>query len=116
MSLILRAVFGSLFLIIWPSIAAADCDGTQAEMNRCADQQYRKQDQRLNAVYKKLDKTPELVRAQRAWIAFRDAECEWAVAEYEGGSIVPMAYSYCLAGMTEERVKTLERVLNDSGN
>lgn len=116
MRLIFRTFLGSLFLIILPGIAAADCDGTQAEMNRCADQEYRKQDQRLNEVYKKLDRSPELVRAQRAWIAFRDAECEWAIAEYEGGSIVPMAHSYCLAGMTEERIKTLERALSDSAN
>ena len=116
MSVISRVFLGSLFLVVLPSVAVADCDGPQSELNRCADQEYRKQDKRLNEVYKKLEKTPELIRAEKAWIAFRDAECEWAVAEYEGGSITPMAHSYCLAGMTEERIKTLERALLDSNN
>ena len=116
MSLISRVFFGSLFLIILPGIAAAECDGTQAEMNRCADQQYREQDRRLNELYKRLEKTPELINAQRAWIAFRDAECDWQEAEYKEGSMYPMAYSYCLAGVTEDRIKTFENALSNAGN
>ena len=116
MSLISRVFFGYLFLFILPGIAAADCEGSQSEMNRCADQQYRKQDRRLNELYKKLEKTPELIRAQRAWIAFRDAECDWEEAEYKEGSMYPMAYSYCLAAVTEERIKTFENTLSNDGN
>lgn len=109
-------IIGFVGLFCSCGVAAADCEGSQSEMNQCADQQYRQQDRRLNELYKKLEKTPELIKAQRAWIAFRDAECDWQEAEYKDGSMYPMAYSYCLAGVTEERIKTFENVLSNSGN
>ena len=56
--------------------------GTQAEMNQCAAREAKAADQHLNAVYRamlsklKSNKiaTQKLIAAQRAWIAFRDAD------------------------------------------
>lgn len=55
------------------------------------------------------DKTYEhaLRDAQRAWIAFRDAECNLRKLEVRGGSWVPTVYSVCLQRMTLERTQEL---------
>lgn len=41
--------------------------------------------------------------AQRAWIAFRDSECDLTYALWEGGSVRGIAYANCLMVMTAER-------------
>ena len=53
---------------------------------------------------------PELARraetllvAQRAWLAFRDAECALAYAEWGSGSMRTIAYADCVMRMTAER-------------
>lgn len=45
--------------------------------------------------------------AQRAWIAFRDAECELTYARWQGGSIRSIAYANCVLVMTAERALQL---------
>ena len=55
-----------------------------------------------------IDNTNKLLQtAQRAWIAFRDAECTYSTADSEGGSIHPMEVSQCLTELTEARTKQL---------
>lgn len=44
-----------------------------------------------------------LLTAQRAWIAFRDGECDLTYAMWEGGSVRGIAYANCLMVMTSER-------------
>lgn len=48
-----------------------------------------------------------LAAAQNAWIAFRDKYCRFVASAYDGGSMYPMQYAFCLAGVTEEREKQL---------
>ena len=86
----------------------------QADMNVCADRDYQKADALLNATFKDATKdadarTLDLLRkAQRAWIAFRDAECAYQTAGDEGGSIQPMDYSLCLTRLTKLRTQQLK--------
>ncbi|MGX8011533.1 lysozyme inhibitor LprI family protein [Mesorhizobium sp. ORM8.1] len=88
-------------------------DDSQSMMNICADADYQAADAKLNAAYQDLvrrnDQTSNklLQTAQRAWIAFRDAECTYSTAGSEGGSIHPMEVSQCLTGLTDERTKQL---------
>lgn len=49
--------------------------------------------------------------AQRAWIAFRDAECLFEAARWEGGSMGAYAGGFCVAGMTAERVADFRALL-----
>lgn len=95
---------------------AEDCDrsdDSQSMLNICADSDYQAADAKLNAAYKDLvgrndEKANQLLQnAQRAWIAFRDAECTYSTADSEGGSIHPMEVSQCLMGLTNERTKQL---------
>lgn len=48
--------------------------------------------------------------AQRAWIAFRDADCQSRLSRWAGGSIGQIIYPGCLAERTFERVQDLIRL------
>ena len=93
---------------------------TQSEMNICASIAYQNADRKLNQVYRQLlpklsaSRKQKLISAQQAWIKFRDSSCEFETSAYEGGSIAPMIYSNCLADVTEQRTKDLQRYLEVS--
>lgn len=93
---------------------------TQSEMNICASIAYQNADRKLNQVYRQLlpklsaARKQKLISAQQAWIKFRDSSCEFERSAYEGGSIAPMIYGFCLANVTEQRTKDLQRYLEDS--
>jgi uncharacterized protein YecT (DUF1311 family) len=111
-----------LLAIAPASVAVAqDCGNaaTQMQMNACASQNYQNADVRLNALYRQItgrlkddsDATKALVAAQRAWIAFRDAECAFVGSKTAGGSVSPVIVAQCKAGLTELRVKDFEYFL-----
>lgn len=84
-------------------------------MNDCAARLAETADQDLNDVYQtvrdKYKDTPQgdrLVDAQLAWIAFRDANCQFASSRFEGGSIAPLIYSNCVERMTKQRTAELK--------
>jgi uncharacterized protein YecT (DUF1311 family) len=96
--------------------------GTQTDMNECAAKEAHQADDALNSTYQELlrklkdDKTAtvRVVAAERAWIAFRDAElaADWPVPDGENpnllfGSVHPFCYYNELARLTRERLKTL---------
>jgi uncharacterized protein YecT (DUF1311 family) len=71
------------------------------------------QDRKLNEAYRALQKTltkerrDQLTKAQRAWIAFRDANCNFHF-DPEGGSIARLNAEYCMLSTTAHRAKELE--------
>ncbi|WMJ68168.1 lysozyme inhibitor LprI family protein [Stenotrophomonas sp. 24(2023)] len=103
---------------------ADDCnaEGTQTELNACADRNFRKADAELNAVYRqvlaKLAGQPvaltRLKDAQRLWVQLRDADLEarYPVGKDENprflyGSMYPMLYLHAKTGLTETRTAYL---------
>jgi uncharacterized protein YecT (DUF1311 family) len=92
------------------SVASAQ---SQAEMNDKEARDYRKADQTMNELYQRLLKAYDpqskalLIQAQRAWIAFRDADCKLATHASGQGSVFPMLQANCLAGITNQRIKDL---------
>lgn len=125
----------TLFLI-GPALAdeRPDCidPQTQMEMTYCASDDYQKADADLNALWPDIvaaarqndeyvvDMARErgvpttlqaLRNAQRAWIKFRDAQCEYEAYEVFGGTMQPMVGSLCLARLTRERIEVLSRAL-----
>ena len=70
-------------------------------------------DRKLNQAYQQLQKTlskvrrGELVKAQRAWILFRDANCDFYL-DPEAGSMARLNAQQCLLSTTAYRVKELE--------
>ena len=109
-------------LALLATAAAADCDptATQAELNACTAAALTVADGALNARYAEMKHrladdagTAHLLTlAQRAWVAWRDAECDLAAASVAGGSIYPMIRGQCLTELTTARVADFRRYLS----
>jgi uncharacterized protein YecT (DUF1311 family) len=105
---------------------------TQMEMTFCAGVDYQEADAALNALWpdvlaaarlndeyvgdmareRGVPTTVEALRdAQRAWIRFRDAQCEFEAYEVFGGTMQPMVGSLCLARLTRQRITLLSQAL-----
>ncbi|WP_434703223.1 DUF1311 domain-containing protein [Pseudomonas sp. Z1-12] len=108
--------------LLFVAVAQADdCANaiTQGEMNQCAAQESKVADSELNSLYKqitaRLKDDPNaknmLVKAQRAWIGFRDAECEFSASGVEGGSVYPLIYDNCITAQTKARVEAFKTYL-----
>ncbi|WP_179759055.1 lysozyme inhibitor LprI family protein [Hoeflea halophila] len=107
---------------------------SQVELTYCAAIDYETADAELNAIWpdivaaaKSQDQyvaeqvegtdvptTLQALRnAQRAWITFRDAQCEYEAYEVFGGTSQSMVGSLCLARLTRERIEVLSRTLQN---
>jgi uncharacterized protein YecT (DUF1311 family) len=113
-----------------PSSAQAqtiDCANASStvEMNFCADKDFQAADKALNEAYEAAlasTKTRELEKpydaksfeaamraAQRAWIAYRDADCKDLTAqEWSGGTGTTSAVLGCMTEKTMQRTKDLK--------
>lgn len=106
--------------------AAVDCENavSTVDMNACAQAELDRADVALNAAYKAaLADIPEMASeapydakgweaalraSQRAWVAFRDAECNDHVAMFwTGGTGATADILGCMTTKTEERTKEL---------
>lgn len=113
------AIYASL-LLFSPSSFASNCEsgGSQRELNACASSALDHETKIINRIYgdlrTKLDETQkrQMKDIQLAWIKFRDLECKFTAAGVAGGSVYPMVLDACLAEMTRQRIKELERFLN----
>ncbi len=105
-----------------------DCEnGSQAELNMCAYNDFAKADKELNTLWPQVKKfavdgdaalegndkgyVKALLASQRAWIAYRDGQCELYGFQSRGGSMEPMLVSGCKAQMTEARIKELKSII-----
>ena len=112
----------ALALVLTPLAAAAKCDAeaTQAELNACTGAAFEAADRELNTLYGTMkarlagdDQTLTLMTlAQRAWIAWRDAECDFTAAGVATGSIYPTIRGQCLTDLTTARVADFHRLLS----
>lgn len=107
----------SLSLILLVATLAAPAQ-SQREMNDEAAEAFQKADKELNEVYAKVtanldDETKEgLKKAQRAWVAWRDAEAAFrADAAARGGTLWPLIHESTRAELTSARVKGLKELL-----
>lgn len=104
-----------------PAFAAADCDNAirQGDMNACAAADFKREDARLNKLYKELvglsDKSEaaRLRQIQLAWVKFRDLHCDYEEKRYEGGSMAPLVRFNCLRDLTRQRNETLQALIKD---
>lgn len=110
-----------------------DCDNaeTQSDMTSCAQARYDEADKGLNAQYKltraamaTIDEDLDgdmkgaeqaLLKAQRAWINYRDAQCENYGFQARGGTMEPMLVAGCLADLTDLRTKELKALADGMG-
>src|SRR5689334_18912505 len=91
-----------------------ECDGGTADLVKCLSDTTAKWDKRLNEAYREAVNDKEapagqraqLRKAQRLWVQFRDANCEYyALGD---GSISRVNAASCLLDMTKARAKELE--------
>jgi len=113
---------GAAFLVLahGSSLARAkDCSSlnTQTAMNLCEGDNFKQADAELNAVYVKLlskisvTGQSKLREAQKAWIKYRDAQCEFDTMGTTGGSIHSMMLWQCLTDLTAQQTKRLQHQL-----
>jgi len=113
-----------MFVSAAPAVAqdaAVDCTSPQTtyDMRICAGISLRAADDDLNADYQRAiayfkeadqylpESAPKgedlLHKAQRAWIAYRDAACESEAAMFYGGTLQPLIVTGCHEEMTRNR-------------
>lgn len=114
------------------SAQAIDCENamTQRDMNYCAGEDFKAADKALNAQWsltaeamKERDAAAAdtaddgrdgyfeaLLKAQRAWISYRDAHCVTVGYDARGGTLEPLLYSSCMAHLTRLRTADLEEL------
>ena len=116
-------VVAALPFLALPGMASADtCDDAtdQATLSECAVASFSEADAELNARYKEIEhrlaEAPDvkelLKKAQRAWIAFRDAECAFQSSAVQGGSEAPMIVAGCKETLTRDRLGAFETYLS----
>jgi uncharacterized protein YecT (DUF1311 family) len=85
-------------------------------MRACENSRYQQSDQQMQAVYaqlmKKIDRLQKekLRQAQRAWVAFRDANADFLAGAARDGTLAPLIKISALADMTEARTKELQQL------
>jgi len=90
----------------------------QTRLDACRQQQYQTADQALNQIYKAVTTNlpasfkTQLVAAQRAWLAFRDADCD-AWAAQQSAALQNSGRSACLTKLTDARTATLKAAYQD---
>lgn len=101
-----------------------DCDNPQNQhaINACAHQDWQKADRELNATWKivkaRIDAldlnepghAKALLKAQRVWITYRDAQCELEGWQAHGGTMEPMLVSSCMERLTQIRTRELREL------
>jgi uncharacterized protein YecT (DUF1311 family) len=103
--------------------AAEGCDApglSQAELNDCYGNVFKKDDAELNVLYRQITArlkddqatTKLLVAAQRAWLAFRDAECDFSASGVDGGTALGMIRAVCLDKLTLNRIDDFKNYLD----
>ena len=127
-----RLLATTIGLAVCPAVADESCGdaGTTAAMVACADAALRAADADLNATWKRVvervraidgeagdggDRVGTLRAAQRAWIAFRDAQCALEAAAWYGGTGAPLLQIGCLDRLTRARTGELDEVLSTFG-
>lgn len=97
------------------SVCMDKSGGVTQSMVECIDAEIKRQDARLNKAYKALvaDLNPErkkqLLEAQRAWLKFRDTNCNFYY-DPEGGTIARVQAVDCMMTMTANRATELENL------
>lgn len=93
--------------------------GVTIAMIDCIGEEFTAQDRRLNAVYRQVlaalpaARRAAFTRAQRAWVAFKEAECDF-VLDPDGGSMARIAANDCVLRMTAARADELQALLADA--
>jgi uncharacterized protein YecT (DUF1311 family) len=122
----MRIILLMFLLLLGQSAFALGCDKAvnTLEINDCASIEKEKVESQLNATYKSVIQKLEhpepevaddylatkkaLVEAQRAWVKFREADCDATYTWHRGGTIRTLMYIGCMQAHAEQRIKELK--------
>ena len=124
-------ILAALLLSVPAAPPPLDCTSldTQAAMNACSHRAFESADAALNVVWndvraiaKRRDASMQdeddqpgywdtLLKAQRAWLTYRDAHCRFASYDARGGSLQPTLINDCMADLTKARTQRLRGLL-----
>jgi uncharacterized protein YecT (DUF1311 family) len=98
----------------------AECGNSQSQMamNECVGRNMKAADEKLNQTYRALmakvskDGAEQLRKSQRAWLAWRDAQCEFDTMSSRTGSIHSAMQGMCIEQLTREQTKHLDSQLH----
>jgi uncharacterized protein YecT (DUF1311 family) len=91
---------------------------TTLGMKECIAEEMTKQDKRLNNAYKKVlkslssERQTQLKNAQHAWVAYRDAECDY-LYDPDGGTLAGVISANCYMDKTAQRATVLESYVEE---
>ena len=120
-------VLTTVTLFLYEGVMADSCTNaakTQLDLNLCAATVFKKADQELNELYRKIvteyadDRKfiEKFKAAQRAWLKFRDAEMDALFPHNDEeryyGSVYPMCSDAWLTTLTQERIAQLKKWSN----
>ena len=94
---------------------------TQFDLNVCSFRDYLRADTELNISWGAIKQRlaggrkdyATMLAGQKAWLAYRDKQCQFWGDWYEGGSIAPLVVNSCLTDITKVRSKELGQQLKD---
>lgn len=95
------------------SVCMDKSGGVTVEMLNCIGTETNLQDTRLNKAYKEVmaqlspSRKKQLQDAQRAWVKYRDANCNF-YADPDGGTMASVSSNDCFMSATASRAKELE--------
>ncbi len=106
----------TFFLILLLTNILFSQELTQTDLNIASKQHLDSADFMLNRAYKQLlntlskDRQQKLIKAQRAWIKFRDLNSAVISSVYEGGSIQPLIHAQAQIELTNNRTAELTKM------
>jgi len=111
----------TFFIVATGTVAKAQCDQAKStlQINECLAKELKKADAELNRVYRlalkdlQADDAALLRKSQRAWIAYRDAQCEAERALWGGGTGGPAAWMNCKSELTSQRTAEIKNTYLD---
>jgi uncharacterized protein YecT (DUF1311 family) len=94
---------------------------SQSESNACLAREATRVNTLLDALLNEIrpslaeSQRQGLEDAQRHWVRYRDAHCDWVASSAAGGTIQPTVRATCLANVAWERIGELKLTLCEGG-
>jgi len=98
-------------------VCADKSEGVTVKMRECLGEEFERQDQELNRIYKALVQTLSpnnrliLQKSERAWITYRDAACDFEGSSESGGTLEFLIVGECRVRQTLYRIEDLKKRL-----
>ena len=91
--------------------------GVDPVMKLCGKDEIARQDRILNTIYRQLraklaaNLNNDLQKAERAFLAYREAQCRFAYDQKSPGTMAGLLYQSCVLDLTAARIKDLREAL-----